>query len=160
MGDFDGLSRIEDCSQVNITSFGNSRIENPSFDLSTDYAKIGPGTTPTTISAPKQETLLTTAELTPIADLSPSLKNWKIQAKVTKIHPTRHWKNEKESGTLFDIDLEDNFGARIQALIFNNKPDSEGNPIEVDREYLIENAKVEVANPKFDTSKHKYHLVF
>ncbi len=49
-------------------------------------------------------------QFTPIKSLNTFNFDWKVKARITKKHPKRPWKNAKNEGWVFNIELMDSFG--------------------------------------------------
>ena len=56
---------------------------------------------------------------TPIKSLNTFNFDWKVKARITKKHVKRPWKNAKNEGWVFNIEIMDSFGTQIVATFFN-----------------------------------------
>jgi len=95
--------------------------------------------------------------LTPIADLSPKLKNWTIKARVIAKGSPRTWSNNKGSGQLSSVDLMDSSGS-IRATMFNEASKKLQAELEEGKVYVFSKGTMRAANPSFNTLSHAYEL--
>lgn len=75
-------------------------------------------------------------KIVPISTLNPFQSIWTIKAKVTSKRPIHNWKNAKNSGKLFNMNLYDE-SAQIRVTVFNDLVDKFYNKIECEKVYYI-----------------------
>lgn len=94
-----------------------------------------------------------------ISSLSPFKSNWQIQAKVLAKRPIHTWKNDKNSGKVFNMDLYDK-SAQIRATVFNDLVDRFYDKIHCGKVYLISNADLKDAKKQYSSINNNFELMF
>eukprot|EP00347_Sterkiella_histriomuscorum_P004608 403359819 len=97
---------------------------------------------------------------TPIKALSTFHYDWRIKARIIKKYEKKTWKNQRNEGSLMNIDLMDSFGTQIQATFFRDALIKFGDMIKEGHIYLFSNGQVKLANQKFTSIKNDFCLVF
>ena len=107
---------------------------------------------------------MTAAEqgLFPISELSSfnSRSKWVIKGRVTKRSPLREWKKSGSQGCVFDVDLLDAGGGEIRASFFNDAAKLWYDKMEVGKIFTLSRGSVRLANPQFNSCKHRFELAF
>lgn len=104
--------------------------------------------------------LAAAGQVQPITTLNPYGNKWTIKARVTSKTDLKSWNNPKNSGTLFSIDLLDEWGGEIRATFFKEAADKFHPLITVGRVYLMSGGSLKVANKKFTSIRNDYELQF
>lgn len=93
----------------------------------------------------------------PIGNLSPYLKEWTIEARVTDKSEMRVWSNEKGAGQLFSCTFADQSGD-IRATAFNAAAGALFERLHVGRVYFISKARVSITEKASFDGNRKYEL--
>uniref|UniRef100_A0A803MWE0 Replication factor A C-terminal domain-containing protein n=1 Tax=Chenopodium quinoa TaxID=63459 RepID=A0A803MWE0_CHEQI len=96
-------------------------------------------------------------EYTPISNLTPQTKAYKVRAKVIEKAEPKLSPNK----TLYQwLKLEDNEGNRIRGTLFENEVESFKGILELGREYEIANAPLRAINEKWKTREDDFQMTF
>mmetsp|Transcript_25322 Transcript_25322/g.57583 ORF Transcript_25322/g.57583 Transcript_25322/m.57583 type:complete len:450 (+) Transcript_25322:93-1442(+) len=101
------------------------------------------------------------ASFFPISEISTFNKGWTICARVTNKSGLRNFsKKGGGGGKVFNVDLLDASGSAIRANFFNEKADEVFEKLQVGKCFAFSQGAVRIANKQFNTTAHKYELVF
>ena len=95
----------------------------------------------------------------PIASLNPYRKKWKICVRCTNKTDIKHYSNQKGQGKLFDVDLLDDFGTEIKAVIFNDCVDMFYDIFKEQALYMISNGTVKLTRKGYSHIKNEYNII-
>jgi replication factor A1 len=107
----------------------------------------------------RQQYIIDSQSFPSIASLSVSTPpDWVLKVRVVKRYEKRAWQNDRSSGLLMNLDLQDAQGTGIQATLFKDAIDNYETSIHQDHCYLIGNGMIKHANKKF--TDQEYSLSF
>ncbi|KYO00033.1 replication protein A1 [Plasmodium gaboni] len=92
-----------------------------------------------------------------ISQITTYVSKWIIKAKVVNKTKLSTFKN---NNSFFSIDVTDVHGDSISCKFWGSSADKWFNAIELKKVYIFSKGRVSIANPKYNTVKHKYELTF
>ncbi|GAW80112.1 replication protein A1, small fragment [Plasmodium gonderi] len=92
-----------------------------------------------------------------ISQITTYVSKWIIKAKVVNKSKLSTFKN---NNSFFSIDVTDVHGDSISCKFWGSAADKWFNNIELKKVYIFSKGRVSIANPKYNTVKHKYELTF
>ncbi|CRG99255.1 replication protein A1, small fragment, putative [Plasmodium relictum] len=92
-----------------------------------------------------------------ISQITTYVSKWIIKAKVVNKTKLSTFKN---NNSFFSIDITDVHGDSISCKFWGSSADKWFNNIELKKVYIFSKGRVSIANPKYNTVKHKYELTF
>lgn len=92
-----------------------------------------------------------------ISQITTYVSKWIIKAKVVNKTKLSTFKN---NNSFFSIDVTDVHGDSISCKFWGSSADKWFNNIEMKKVYIFSKGRVSIANPKYNTVKHKYELTF
>ncbi|CDU16569.1 hypothetical protein YYC_03504 [Plasmodium yoelii 17X] len=92
-----------------------------------------------------------------ISQITTYVSKWIIKAKVVNKSKLSTFKN---NNSFFSIDITDVHGDSISCKFWGSSADKWFNNIELKKVYIFSKGRVSIANPKYNTVKHKYELTF
>eukprot|EP01028_Stygiella_incarcerata_P003017 TRINITY_DN1572_c0_g1_i1.p1 TRINITY_DN1572_c0_g1~~TRINITY_DN1572_c0_g1_i1.p1 ORF type:complete len:622 (-),score=196.08 TRINITY_DN1572_c0_g1_i1:855-2720(-) len=125
-----------------VTTMGSSSRDGTGGKSGTSWSSIGAG------------------DIQPISSLNQYQKSWKIKARVTEKKPVKEYSNARGSGKLQNVELMDQEGTAIRAVMFGKEVDRIGPMLELGSVYIVSNGKIRPANKKFSTLSNEYELMF
>ncbi|GLV38040.1 Replication protein A1 [Carabus blaptoides fortunei] len=131
----------------------------PCTQITTPAVSLTHSATPTLMVKPstvQMPGLSCSTEITPIANLRPTARNWIIKARVTVKSPVKPW--ARGSGCSFTVDLADESG-EIKATVFTEWVDKYYGMLQKDHVYYISRGTLKTANKRYNHLNHDYELI-
>lgn len=95
----------------------------------------------------------------PIREISSYQKNWTIRGRVTSKSAIRSF-GKAGGGKVFNVDILDASGSEIRANFFNQAAEQLHEKLQKGRCYTFSKGTARVANKQYNSTNHKYELVF
>lgn len=96
----------------------------------------------------------------PINDLNPYINRWVIKARVTSKTDIKRWSNAKGEGTLFSVDLLDEFDGEIRATFFKEACEKFYPLLEQGHVYTFSGGKLKPAQRQYSSIRNNYETTF
>ena len=161
-----GASDTSSSDKVKTTSTSKSSSSSASTSVQ-PKAKKSSGTTAADnfyddggMSSILDDDKLSNDQAKPISNLNPYDKVWVIKARVTQKSDMKHWDKGTSKGSLFSIELLDEYGGQIRATFFNDVAKKYYDAIKERSVYFFSGGKLKDANRKFTTIPHPYEITF
>ncbi len=98
------------------------------------------------------------ANISFLCELSPYSNAWTIKVRCTYKGNMRYWNNGKSSGKFFSVDLLDQQGNEMKAIMYNQSADKYISVFVRDGVYLISKGNVRVAKKGYSHIKSPYNI--
>uniref|UniRef100_A0A7S4V9D6 Replication protein A subunit n=1 Tax=Alexandrium monilatum TaxID=311494 RepID=A0A7S4V9D6_9DINO len=99
------------------------------------------------------------SDFMPIREVTTYQKNWTIRGRVTNKTPIRTF-GKASGGKVFSVDILDESAVEIRASFFNQAADASYDKLQKGQCYTFSKGSVRIANKQFNSTNHKYELVF
>ena len=81
--------------------------------------------------------------------LSMMTEDWRVKARIIKKVEKKNWKNARNEGTLFNIDIVDCTGVEMNCTFFNNSCEKWYDVLEAGKTYIFSGGTVKMNNSKY-----------
>ncbi|KAG6412308.1 hypothetical protein SASPL_124983 [Salvia splendens] len=99
-----------------------------------------------------------TRRVHPLASLNPYQGNWTIKVRVTGKGNMRTYRNARGEGCVFNVELTDEDGTQIQAMMFNDAAKKFFDTFQMGKVYFISKGTLKLANKQFKTVENDYEM--